>query len=103
MMREDSVSVAGGYLASQVRRVAADGDVALRDALRTADRPRDAAAGIVADVDRRDVVAVRARLRELVHLLPQHFEQLDDHLKEAEVVRMLAANVGSWAKSEAAR
>jgi len=60
MTREDSVPVA--YLASQVRRVAADGDVALRDALRTADRLRDAAARIVADVDRRDLAAVRARL-----------------------------------------
>jgi len=46
---------------------------------------------------------VRARLRELVHLLPQEFAQLDDHLKEAEIVRHLAAEVGSWAKSEAAR
>jgi len=43
MTREDSVPVAGGYLASQVRRVGADGDVALRDALRTADRLRGAA------------------------------------------------------------
>ena len=43
-------------------RVAADGDVALCDALRTVDRLRDAAARIVADVDRRDLAAVRARL-----------------------------------------
>jgi hypothetical protein len=103
MTREDSVPVAGGYLASQVRRVGADGDVALRDALRTADRLRGAAEKIVTDVDRRDLAAVRARLRELVHLLPQEFAQLDDHLKEAEIVRHLAAEVGSWAKSEAAR
>ena len=101
MTREDSVPVT--YLASQVRRVAADGDVALRDALRTADRLRDAAARIVADIDRHDLPAVRARLRELVHLLPQHFAQLDDHLKEAEIVRSLAANVEAWAKSETAR
>jgi len=103
MTREDSVPVVGEYLASQVRRVAADGDVALRDALRTADRLRDAAARIVADVDRCDLAAVRARLRELVHLLPQDFAQLDDHLKEAEVVRHLAAETGSWVKGEAAR
>jgi hypothetical protein len=101
MTREDSVPVA--YLASQVRRVAADGDVALRDALRTADRLRDAAARITSDVDRRDLAAVRARLRELVHVLPQEFAQLDDHLKEAEIVRTLAANVEAGAKSEAAR
>jgi hypothetical protein len=44
MTRADSVPVA--YLAAQVRRVSADGDVALRDALRTADRLRDAAARI---------------------------------------------------------
>ncbi len=47
--------------------------MALRDALRTADRLRDAAARIVADIDRRDLAAVRARLRELVHVLPQDF------------------------------
>jgi hypothetical protein len=48
-------------------------------------------------------LAVRARLRELVHLLPQHFAQLDDHMKEAEIVRQIATNVGAWAKSEATR
>jgi hypothetical protein len=101
MTRADSVPVA--YLTTQVRRVAADGDVALRDALRTADRLHDAAARIVADVDRRDLAAVRARLRELVHVLPQEFAQLDDHLKEAEIVRTLAANVEAGAKCEAAR
>jgi len=103
MTREDSVPVVGEYLASQVRRVAADGDMALRDALRTADRLRDAAARIVADVDRRDLAAVRARLRELVHVLPQEFAQLDDHLKEAEIVRYLAASFGVAAKGEVSR
>jgi len=73
MTREDSVPVVGEYLASQVRRVAADGDVALRDALRTADRLRDAAARIVVDVDWRDFVAVCVRLWELVHVLFQEF------------------------------
>jgi hypothetical protein len=42
-------------------------------------------------------------LRELDHVPPQDFAQLDDHLKEAEIVRHLAAEIGSWAKSEAAR
>ena len=48
-------------------------------------------------------LAVRARLRELVQLLPQHFAQLDDPMKEAEIDRQIAANVGAWAKSEATR
>jgi len=101
MTRDDCVPVA--YLAAQVRRIDADGDVALRDSLRVADRLRDAAARIATDVDRRDLTAVRGRLRELVHILPQYFERLDDHMNEADVVRTLAANVESWAKSEAVR
>ncbi len=65
------VQCRGGLLLESgvFRDLAADGDVALHDALRTADRLRDAAEKIVADVDRRDLVAVRARLRELVHVL----------------------------------
>ena len=63
MTREDSVPVVGEYLASQVRRVAADGDVALRDALRTADRLRDAAARIVVTAPPRPSPTTRFRRR----------------------------------------
>src|SRR5262249_46173962 len=92
-----------GYLTTQVRRVESDGAVALRDALRVADRLSDVATRIVADVDRRDLGAIRARLRELIHVLPHDFAQVDDHLKEAEIFRRLAADVRSWEGREAAR
>ncbi len=92
-----------GYLTTQIRRVEADGAVVLRDALRVADRLSDVAAKIVADVDRRDLGAIRARLRELIHVLPHDFTNVDDHLKEAEIFRRLAADVRSWEDSETAR
>jgi len=90
------------YLAMQQQILADVREQVKRDARHAAARVRDTAAQILVEIDADDLATARARFSELAHLLPQYLAPIDDHLKEAEIVARIAANMAG-SREEAAR
>ena len=83
------------YLAMQQRVVQQARERVTREARFAAARLRDTAAQILVELDADNLGTARTRFSELAQLLPQHLAPIDDHLKEAEIVARLAANLAA--------
>jgi len=88
------------YLDMQLRLVQQAREKILDDARDAGRAIRDLGDALFFDLDHGDLEAARTRLAELAQRIPQYLAPIDHHLKEADIVKRLAANLRT---EEAAR